>query len=94
VEYETQEENCHQRSIQVESAPQCGWCSKQKPGVHFNETYTPVVAWPTTRFFLIQALINKWKTKQLDFVLAYPQAPVERELYMEIPKRGKDREAE
>jgi len=47
--------------------------SKQKPGVHFDETYSPVVAWPTTRFFLIQALINKWKTKQLDFVLAYPQ---------------------
>jgi hypothetical protein len=68
--------------------------SKQKPGVHFDETYFPVVAWPTTCFFLIQALINKWKTKQLDFVLAYLQAPVERELYMEIPKRGKDREAE
>jgi len=60
--------------------------SKQKPGAHFDETYSPVVAWPTTRFFLIQALINKRKTKQLDFVLAYPQAPVERELYMEIPK--------
>ena len=31
-------------------------------------------------------LRNKWKTRQLDYVLAFPQAPVERELYMQIPK--------
>jgi hypothetical protein len=45
-----------------------------------------VVAWPTTRFFLTQALFRNWKTKQIDFVLAFPLAPVERDLYMEIPK--------
>ncbi len=33
-----------------------------------------------------QSLLNSWKTKQIDFVLAFPQAPVERDLYMEIPK--------
>jgi Reverse transcriptase (RNA-dependent DNA polymerase) len=27
-----------------------------------------------------------WVTRQLDFVLAFPQAPVETELYMEISK--------
>jgi hypothetical protein len=60
--------------------------SKQVYGIHYNETYSPVVAWPTTRFFLTQSLLNNWKTKQIDFVLAFPQAPVERDLYMEIPK--------
>jgi hypothetical protein len=60
--------------------------SKQVYGVHYNETYSPVVAWPTTRFFLTQSLLHNWKTKQIDFVLAFPQAPVERDLYMEIPK--------
>ena len=29
--------------------------------------------------------MNGWHTRQLDFVLAYPQAPVECDLYMEIP---------
>jgi hypothetical protein len=57
--------------------------------------YSPVVAWSTTRFFLIQSLLQKWHTKQLDFVLAFPQAKVERDLYMEIPKgvqlQGADR---
>ena len=26
-----------------------------------------------------------WHTRQVDYVLAYPQAPVERELYMKVP---------
>jgi hypothetical protein len=30
--------------------------------------------------------VHKWHIKQLDFVLAFPQAPVEREIYMKIPK--------
>jgi hypothetical protein len=28
---------------------------------------------------------NKWKTKQLDYVLAFPQAPVDRECFMKMP---------
>ena len=32
------------------------------------------------------AMFNKWKTKKLDFVQAFPQAPVEKELYISIPK--------
>ena len=31
-------------------------------------------------------LVNNWKTIQLDYVQAFPQAPIERELFMEIPK--------
>jgi hypothetical protein len=30
--------------------------------------------------------LHDWHTKQLDFVLAFPQALVEREIYMTIPK--------
>jgi hypothetical protein len=30
--------------------------------------------------------IHKWHTKQLDYVLAFPRAPVKREIYMTIPK--------
>ncbi len=60
--------------------------SKQIRGLHYDQTYSPVVAWPATRFFLIQSLLNDWHTKQLDYVMEFPQANVERELYMEIPK--------
>mmetsp|Transcript_4496 Transcript_4496/g.5066 ORF Transcript_4496/g.5066 Transcript_4496/m.5066 type:complete len:127 (-) Transcript_4496:73-453(-) len=31
-------------------------------------------------------IVNVWHTKQLDYVLAFPQAPAETELFMAIPK--------
>jgi hypothetical protein len=60
--------------------------SKQKQGIHYEETYAPVVSWGATRFFLILATINNWNTRQLDFVMAFTQVDVERDLYMELPK--------
>jgi len=35
---------------------------------------------------LVMSIIKGWHTRQLDYVMAYPQAPVERDMYMEIPK--------
>jgi hypothetical protein len=60
--------------------------SKQQYGLHYDQTYSPVVTWATTCFFLIQSVLHGWHSRQLDFFLAYTQAPVERELYMEVPK--------
>mgnify|MGYP006144094731 FL=1 len=60
--------------------------SRQVEGIHYNQTYAPVASWETIRLLLAMVLKNKWKTRQLDYVLAFPQAPAERELYMKIPK--------
>jgi hypothetical protein len=57
---------------------------EQIQGVHYKETYAPVVGWSTIRFFITLAIINNWHTRQLDFVLAYPQADIERDLYMKL----------
>eukprot|EP00590_Aulacoseira_subarctica_P001421 CAMPEP_0172414700 /NCGR_PEP_ID=MMETSP1064-20121228/1332_1 /TAXON_ID=202472 /ORGANISM="Aulacoseira subarctica , Strain CCAP 1002/5" /LENGTH=1323 /DNA_ID=CAMNT_0013151491 /DNA_START=262 /DNA_END=4233 /DNA_ORIENTATION=+ len=59
--------------------------SKQQYGIHYWETYAPVVSWPVIRFFLTLSLLRGWETRQLDFVLAYTQADVETDLYMKIP---------
>jgi hypothetical protein len=59
---------------------------KQVHGINYWETYAPVIAWTTIRLYLIMALLNKKKTRQIDFVLAYPQADIECDLYMEIPR--------
>jgi hypothetical protein len=59
--------------------------SKMIKGVHYEETYAPVVAWATIRFFLTLAVINNWHTRQLDFLLAFTQADIERDLYMRLP---------
>ena len=35
---------------------------------------------------LIMIAVHGWHTKKLDYVAVFPQAPVESELYMKIPK--------
>ena len=35
---------------------------------------------------MILAIINKWWTVQIDYILAFPQAPIEKEMYMRMPK--------
>jgi len=46
---------------------------KQIYGMNYFETYAPVVTW-----FAIRLMI--------DFVMAYPQAPIEMDIYMELPQ--------
>jgi hypothetical protein len=60
--------------------------SRMKKGIHYDETYAPVASWNSIRLLLTMTAVHKWHTKQLDFVLAFPQAPVDRDIYMKIPK--------
>ncbi len=59
--------------------------SRMKQGVHYDESYAPVASWSSIRMLLTLTVFHEWHTKQLDYVAAFPQAPVERELYMKIP---------
>ncbi len=58
---------------------------EQVQGVHYEETYAWVVEWATIWFFMTLAIINNYYTRQLNFVQAFPQADIERELYMKLP---------
>jgi Reverse transcriptase (RNA-dependent DNA polymerase) len=60
--------------------------SKMVKGQHYDESYSPVVSWNSIRTMLILAAQFNWHTVQLDYVLAFPQAPIEKTLYMEVPK--------
>jgi len=44
---------------------------QQEYGIHYTETYSPVVNWSSVRLITILSIINRWYTKQVDFVLAY-----------------------
>jgi hypothetical protein len=35
---------------------------------------------------LVLSILNKWYTRQVDFILTYPQADVEFDMYMDLPK--------
>jgi Reverse transcriptase (RNA-dependent DNA polymerase) len=60
--------------------------SSMKKGKHYDQTYAPVARWNSIRLLLSMAALHGWHTTQIDYVSAFPQAPVERELYMQLPR--------
>jgi hypothetical protein len=59
---------------------------KQVYGMNYFETYAPVVTWFAIRLIIIMAILFTLSLRQIDFVQAYPQAPIETDMYMELPK--------
>jgi len=60
--------------------------SRMQHGVHYDQTYAPVASWNSIRMLLTMTAVHGWHTKQLDYVSAFPQAPVEKPMYMRIPR--------
>ena len=50
--------------------------------------YSPLVGWPTVRAGLVLAAAHGWKSRQVDFTLAFCQSPqpADKPLYMELPQ--------
>ena len=61
-------------------------CGKQIYGMNYFETYAPVVTWFAIRLVIIFGIIFQWALRQVDFIMAYPQAPIEEDIYMEVPQ--------
>jgi hypothetical protein len=60
--------------------------SQQIYGLHYSDTFSPVVSWVTVHMFLLLSILMSWHIIQVDFVQAYLQAPIERDIYMNLPK--------
>jgi hypothetical protein len=58
---------------------------RQKRGVNYWETYAPVVNWSTVCLTFILSLLKGFHTKQVDFIQAFTQAPLNTPIYMEVP---------
>ncbi len=59
---------------------------KQIYGMNYFETYAPVVTWFAIRLMIIFGIIFCWALCQVDFVMAYLQAPIKMDIYMELPQ--------
>jgi hypothetical protein len=59
---------------------------KQVYGMNNFETYAPVVTWFAIRLMIIFGIIFCWALQQVDFVMAFPQASIEMDIYMELPQ--------
>jgi hypothetical protein len=58
---------------------------KQEFGTNYYETYAPVVTWFAIRLLIVYGILFDWALRQVDFVMAYPQAPIKMDMYMELP---------
>jgi Reverse transcriptase (RNA-dependent DNA polymerase). len=63
----------------------CAHGGMQKWGVDYWETYSPVVNWISVRALLTISKIHNLPTKSIDFFLAFPQAELDMDVFMEIP---------
>ncbi len=72
-------------SLNKHKARLCAHGGQQTWGLDYWETYAPVVTWASVRLLLIVAKIHGLKLKSIDFVLAFPQAELDVDVYMELP---------
>ena len=63
----------------------CANGSQQTYRVNYWDTYAPVVKWLSVRIMLTLTIIHNLHSRSLDFVLAYPQAEVDVDMYMDLP---------
>jgi len=53
--------------------------------VDYWDTYYPVVSWQTIRLIFTLAIVNNWHIHSINFVLAFPQADIQTDIYMKSP---------
>ncbi len=60
---------------------------KQEYGMNYYETYAPIVTWFSICLLIVIGILCGWALRQCNFIMAYPQAPIECDMYMELPQR-------
>ena len=63
----------------------CDDGSKQIHGKYYINSYSPVVNWSTLRLMFILSIKFNLVSRQVDYVQAFPQAPLDEDIYMRIP---------
>ena len=58
----------------------------QRPGMDYNETFSPVIHLETICTILAQAVKEDWETQQMDVKGAYLNGILKEEIYMKQPK--------
>ena len=63
----------------------CAGGHRQVFGDTYWTTFAPVVSWTTVRCVFIMALLMGWHMRSIDFVMAYTQANVKTDIFMQLP---------
>ena len=74
------------RDIVKWKARLCAGGHRSIESINYWAMYSPVVSWSTVRLMIVFAILNDWHMESIDFVLAFPQAPIKTDIYMRPPK--------
>jgi hypothetical protein len=58
---------------------------KEELGTNYYETYVPVVTCFTIQLLIVFGILFNWALCQVNIIMAYLQAPIEMDMYMELP---------
>jgi hypothetical protein len=64
----------------------CADGSRQRYLIDYVNSYAPVVHWSTVRLILTLSAILNFKTRQVNFTQAFPQAPLDDDVYLKVPQ--------
>ena len=71
--------------INKHKARLCAHGGMQRWGENYWETYSPVVNMVTVKLLLVISKLHGLDSKSIDFVLAFPQAELDVDIWMELP---------
>ena len=54
--------------------------------INDSETCAPAAQWSTIRFFVVISIHPKWMTRSVNWVNAFPQAPLDKPTFMCTPR--------
>ena len=57
----------------------------QQEGIDFHNTFAPVVNWSIVRLIIMMADMAGWESIQIDYALAFSKAPIESDVYLNLP---------
>ena len=63
----------------------CAHGGMQEKGINYWETYAPDVQWMSVMIMLTPAAMENLNNKSIDLILAYAQANLDADIYMELP---------
>jgi len=59
---------------------------RQCLSIHFMETYSPTISFPTMEMVLLKASVDDKEILQLDIVTAFLESEIEELIYLQLPK--------
>ena len=64
----------------------CADGSQQQYGIDYWETYAPIIHWSTICLVIMLSTLLKLKSWQINYTQAFPQAPLDDDIFMQIPQ--------